>query len=169
MWAKEGRTDLDRDVTRSDDGDPLGLRLELKEAVRRDTVLGTLNVGERGRSSDGDEDVLCVERVRPSVGRLDLKFGGALEGRVPLVLVDVVLLEVALVDAVQSLDVGVSLVLERRPVERDRLVCGGVRQAGYAESERVSVPQVLGDAGSVPHDLRDTQRAGKSMLLKREL
>lgn len=150
-------TDLDSDVTSSNDGDALGLFLERKEAVAGDTVLGALYVRVRRLTSNGNNNPVRLEDVLGSIGPLHLNLVLALEPGEARVVVDVVLLKVALVNAVEAADIGVTLALERLPVKGDRLLGGGLVEPGDAETVRVGVAKVLGDGGCVPHHLLEAK------------
>ena len=170
---------LDGNVPGTDDGDPFGLFLDLKEPVRVDPVGRTRNVivrGDRGTSTDGDDDLFGLDGVRRPVilGNLDLILGD--ERRPSLVIgylvVDEVLfakqgskqsirsvstssgsshddLDLDLLDPVETLDVGVPLVLQIVPLELGDGDLGGF----VTESIVRRLAEVIGDVGRVPHDL----------------
>mmetsp|Transcript_225 Transcript_225/g.776 ORF Transcript_225/g.776 Transcript_225/m.776 type:complete len:323 (+) Transcript_225:512-1480(+) len=135
----EDASDLHANVASAQDGGALGQVLELEESVAGDAVLGAGNVGNEGAATGGDEGVLALEDgvVDPDRVGADELGGAAEEGhlRVP---------EVALVDAVEALHVGVALLLDRRPGE-----------AHVAHSEAVvgSVVEALAEVCGVPHHL----------------
>ncbi len=136
---------LDGDVPGADQGHLLGQGGDVEEAVAVDAVLGAGDRRGGGRvAAGGDEDLLgvdhrlgaVVERHLDRVGRDDL--GPAVH------VLDLVVGEVALVDAVEAVDVGVALLLEGGPVEGRRLL--------HAEAVRLGLVEGLGDGGGVEGD-----------------
>jgi hypothetical protein len=141
----EHASHLDSNVTSTDDSDLLGLLLEVEEAITADTELGTLDVDCAGATTDSDEDLLCANLLLLTVlaDNLDDVLGDERGGSVEVF--DLVVLQVLLVDSVQALDVGVTLVLEGGPVEG----------SGLLDGETVGLGLVDGflDGGGVPGDL----------------
>lgn len=138
--------EFDSNVTGADDGDLLGLLLDVEEAVRVDTELGARDRGRNARvTTDSDEDLLGVDEDLRSVieSHLGLVLGQQLTPAVKVL--DLVVDEVSLVDSVESLDVGVALVLECRPVEGGRLL--------DREAVGLGLVDGLGNGGGVEGDL----------------
>jgi hypothetical protein len=121
---------LDGDVPSSNDGNPLGLLLELEEPIARDAVLRTLDVRLRRPSSDGDDDPPRFEPVLLPGPLPDHELVLVDEAGVAGVVVDSVLVEVLFVNAVEPVNVGISLLLARRSAEGDRLGGWGRVEAG---------------------------------------
>mmetsp|Transcript_38287 Transcript_38287/g.95908 ORF Transcript_38287/g.95908 Transcript_38287/m.95908 type:complete len:236 (-) Transcript_38287:13-720(-) len=144
----EDARQLHSDVASADDGDLLGLVLQLEEAVRADCVLLTrqpewLWVPPRGYEDVGGGDLQGAAGVG---GALDTQTLGTGEGRFADVFGDGAFLEVCVVDGVELLDVGVPLVLDGLPVELDAARVDVV-------AEVVGLMHHLGDHGRVEHDL----------------
>lgn len=92
---------LDGDVSGSNDDDSLGLSVDVKEAIRVDTVFGTGDLivgGDCGSPSDGNGDLLRFDFVGRAVVRLNLEGVGIEEGSVALVVVDLVVDQVLLAE-----------------------------------------------------------------------
>lgn len=138
--------ELDSNVAGADEGDLLGQGGDVEEAVAVDAVLGAGDVGEaRGATADGDDDAVRAHRGLGAVvlGDLDLVSRQQLGAAVDVL--DLVGGQVALVDAVESLHVGVALRLERGPVEGGRLL--------DLEAVILALVYGLGDGGGVEGDL----------------
>ena len=152
----EDPRELHGDVAGADDERALRLLAQRKEAVRVDAEAraGDLLVArDRRAAAGGDDDVVGGERDlllelavrRGRHAHLAVAEQLAVAGDV----VDVVLLEVAVVDAVQAADVRIALLREVVPVDaRD-----GERLAGVAEAVLVRLLEVLLQVGRVPHEL----------------
>ena len=140
---------LNADVSCTARGNAFRLLLKVEEAIAVDGEFLSGNFRLLGSATGGNEDVLCLDTLGASVLKrnLDLVLGNEL-GSPPDVL-DLVLVKVPLVDAVQTLDVGVALVLEVRPVKLGLLL--------DLEPICLSVLECLCDRGSVPCDLLGTQ------------
>lgn len=138
--------ELDGDVAGADEGDLLGLDVDVEEAVRVGAELGAGDFrGDGGVAADGDEDLLGLDGGLGAVVEGDLGLVLAGQAGPAVEVLDLVVVEVALVDAVEALDVGVALVLEGRPVEGGRL--------GDGEAVRLGLVDRLGDGGGVEGDL----------------
>lgn len=137
---------LDGDVPSTHNGDLLGQGLNVEEAIAVDAVLGT---GDRGwgvrLATDGDEDLLGVDDDLGAVVLCDLDLVLGEEPAPAREVLDLVIAQVALVDAVEALDVGVALVLEVVPVEGGGLLDGEAVGFGVADG--------LGEGGGVVGDL----------------
>lgn len=141
----EHASHLDGDVTSTDDGDLLRLLLELEEAVTVDTKLGTLDADCAGATANSDKDLLCADLLFLTVvtNNLDNVLGDERGSSVEVF--DLVILEVLFVNSVQTLHVGVTLVLESGPVEG----------SGLLDRETICLSFVDGllDGGGVPGNL----------------
>lgn len=134
---------LDGDVAGADESRDLGLLLELEEAVAGDAEVGAGDaLGDVRAAADGDERLLGLDGLDVAVVEADVHGVGVLEGGAPVDVLDVVVVEVALVDAVEALDVGVALVLEGGPVEGCGLADGEAVRGGFVYG--------LGHGGRVP-------------------
>ncbi|KAH6610290.1 Elongation factor 1-gamma 1 [Trichoderma cornu-damae] len=113
---------LDGDVAGADNGHLAGLPLNVEEAVAVDAQLGPGDLGRvAGLAPDGDEDLLGVDQHLGPVVQSHL---GLVLGQQPapsVQVVDLVVGEIPLVDAVEPLDVGVALGLEGGPVKGRRV------------------------------------------------
>lgn len=92
---------LDGNVSGSNDDDSLGLSVDVKEAIRVDTVFGTGDLivgGDCGSPSDGNGDLLGLDFVGRAVVRFDLEGVGIEERSVALVVVDLVVDQVLLAE-----------------------------------------------------------------------
>ncbi|KAB8606239.1 hypothetical protein FH972_025869 [Carpinus fangiana] len=137
---------LDGDVACADEGGLLGLRLELKEAIGRDAKICTRNVGgDVGVSAHSDQDVLGLDGLLAAVVERDGDGVGIEKGGTAVDVFDLVLVQVALVDAVQSANISVTLLDEFRPV----------KGRGLLDREAVSLCGVdcLPDRSGIPGDL----------------
>jgi hypothetical protein len=97
----EHTSQLDGDISGSNDDDSLGLTVDVKEAIRVDTVFGTGDLivgGDCGSPSDGNGDLLRFDFVGRAVVRLNLEGVGIEEGSVALVVVDLVVDQVLLAE-----------------------------------------------------------------------
>lgn len=114
---------FDSDVACANDGELLGQFLDLEEAVGGDAVFGAGDVAGQGRmTTDGDRDVRsCTDDLAAAICHINLDFILGQELRGALDEIDTVVAPVALVDSVQSLDLGVAVLLEGRKVEGDVL------------------------------------------------
>ena len=113
-------------------------------------VLGHLRV-----AADGDQDLLGIDGGLGAVVEHDFDGLGRGEVRAAVDVLDLVVVEVPLVDAVQPLDVGVALLLEGAPIEGRALINRKAIGGGFLDR--------LGDGGGVPgYFLRDA--AGLSLL-----
>lgn len=138
--------EFDGDVTGSNNGDLLRLLIDVEETVGVDTQLGTRDRGRDARvSTHGDEDLLGVDEDLGSVveSHLSLVLGQELTPAVEVL--DLVVGEVSLVYSVESLDVGIALVLECRPVEGRCLL--------DRETVGLGLVDGLGNGGGVEGDL----------------
>lgn len=138
--------ELDGDVAGADEGDLLGQGGDVEEAVAVDAVLGAGDAREAGgAAADGDDDAVRAHGGLGAVvlGDLDLVPGQQLRAAVDVL--DLVVGQVALVDAVEALHVGVALRLERGPVEGRRLL--------DAEAVGLALVYGLGDGSGVEGDL----------------
>lgn len=154
----EHASKLNGNVAGTNQGNLLGQLVNVKEAVAVDAELGAWNLrGRAGLAANRDEDLLG----------LDVHLGAIVERHLNLVLVeklgpavqvfDRVLVEVALVDAIEALDVGITLGLEGRPVEGSRLL--------YGETVCLGVVDGLGEGGSVEGNLFGDASASNSLAL----
>lgn len=142
----EHAREFDGNVAGTNDGDLLGLLLDFEEAVGVDTQLGARDRRRYARvSADGDEDLLGVDDDLGSVveSHLGLVLGQELTPAVEVL--NLVIDEVSLVDSVESLDVGIALVLKCRPVEGSCLLDGEAVGLGLVDG--------LGQGGGVEGDL----------------
>jgi hypothetical protein len=130
-------------------------------------MLRALDIRLRRLPSNSDDDLVRLEPVLLPVLLLNLELVLVDEAGVAGVVVDAVLVEVLLVDAVEPVNVGVSLLLKRGPVKGDRLVGWGRVEAGHAEAVGVGVSEVLGDVGGVPHDLSSVRTSWVSQGVDR--
>jgi hypothetical protein len=137
---------LDGDVAGADNGNLLGLDVNVEEAIAVDAVLSAGNGRRRrGLAADGDENLLGVDEDLGAVvlGDLDLILGQ--EAAPAVDVLDLIVVQIALVDAVEALDVGIALVLERGPVEGSRLLDG--------EAVCFAIVDSLGEGSGVECDL----------------
>lgn len=142
----EHASKLDGNVASTDNGDLLGLRGNVEEAVRVDSELGAGDGrGSAGLAADGDEDLLGVDENLGAVVKRDLDLVLGDETAAAVEVLNLVVAEVALVDAVEALDVGVALGLEAGPVEGRSLLDG--------EAVGLGVVDGFGNGGSVEGDL----------------
>jgi hypothetical protein len=91
--------ELDRDISSSDDSDPLGLFLNLEETVRVDSVRSSWDflVGRyRWSPTDSDDDLLCLDGVGGLVISSDLDLVLVDEGGPTLVIGNAVIDQVLL-------------------------------------------------------------------------
>jgi hypothetical protein len=141
----EHASHLDSNVTSTNNSDLLGLLLKIEEAITVDAELGTLDVDCAGTTTNSDEDLLCADLLLLTVlaDNLDNVLGDERGGSVEVF--DLVVLQVLLVNSVQTLDVGVTLVLEGGPVEGSSLLDGETVGLGLVDS--------FLDGGGVPGDL----------------
>jgi hypothetical protein len=141
----EHASHLDSNVSGTDDGDLLGLLLQVEEAVAADTELSTLDFNGAGTTSNSDQNLVCADVLLLAIltNNLDDMLGDERGGAVQVL--DLVVVEVLFVDSVQALHVSVTLVLEGGPVK------GG----GFLDREAVVLGLLdgLGDGGGVPGDL----------------
>ncbi len=97
----EHARELDGNVSGANDGDALGLLLDVEEAVRVDAVgrAGDLVIGRNGRpAADGNDNLLGLDRVRRAVSLFNLDLVLVDEGGVALVIVDLVVDQVLLAE-----------------------------------------------------------------------
>jgi len=141
----EHASHLNGNVTGADDGDLLGLLLEVEEAITVDTELFTLNTDLAGTTANGNEDLLCAHLLLLTVLAHDLDDVLGDERGSSIEVLDLVVLEVLLVDSIQTLDVGVTLVLEGGPVEGSSLLNREAIGLGFVDG--------LLDGGGVPGNL----------------
>lgn len=95
----ENTGQLDRDVTGTDNSNPLGLLLDVKEAVRVDTVgcPGNLLVrGDSGSPSNSDNKLFGSDGVFGTVGPFDLNLVLVEERSVSFMVIDLVVHQVLL-------------------------------------------------------------------------
>ncbi len=138
--------EFDGDVAGADERDLLGQGGDVEEAVAVDAVLGAGDVGEAGgAAADGDHDAVRAHCRLGAVIQGDLGLVLGQQPRTAVDVLDLVVGQIPLVDAVQPLHVGVPLLLKTRPVERCCLL----------DAEPVGLALVYGlcDGGGVEGDL----------------
>ena len=139
-------------VARPDERRRFRLGLEIEEAIGRYAELLRTGyvVWDVRVTPGGDERVLRLDDdlllsggrvVERDAHRLCVEEGGA-----SVQVLDLIVVEVTFVDAVQPFDVGVALLLESWPVEGGGLGGGEAVGAGF-------VSEGVGDGGGVPSDL----------------
>lgn len=144
---------FDGDVACADEGDALGEGFEVEEAIGRDAQLGAGNVfGDIGMAAGSEKDLFGADDLFCSIIQDDFcrvlveKVGTAVE------VLDFVVVEISFVDAVQTLDVVVSFVLEGLEVEWtglfDLKAVGGGFVEGFGDSRGVP-GHFLGDAAAM--------------------
>lgn len=112
---------LNGNVAGAHDGDLLGQRLHVEETVTVDSKIFTLNADGGRATSDCDQDLLGLYFLRGAIVGDDLDSVGVDERGGAVNVFDLVILQVLLVDAIQTLDVGVALVLEGGEIKGGRL------------------------------------------------
>ncbi|KAI6757627.1 hypothetical protein HG531_003452 [Fusarium graminearum] len=138
----EHASELDSDVTRTDNGDLLGLCGNVEETITVGAILGAGNLGRNGGlASNSDKNLLGVDQNFGVVVECDLGLVLGGEAGPTVYVIDLVVVEVSLVNTVQALDVSVTLGLEGGPVEGSCLLDGEAIGFGIVDG--------LGKGGSV--------------------
>ena len=137
---------LDGDVAGANDGDPFRLLLELEEAVAGDAVFVAGDISRQvGMSAGGDEDLIGPQVRLLAAVEINLDVVAVEEVCSSVDVLDLLVRKVPLVDAVETLDVGVAFALEGWPVKGCSLL--------DVEAVRLGLLDRLRDGGSVPDDL----------------
>ena len=119
----EHASELDSNVTGANQGDLLGKGLDIEETVAVDTVLGAGDMGrDGGVAAHGNQDLLGVDDRLGAIIKGNLDRVGRHELGPAVNIFDLVVSEVALIDAVETGNIGVALVLEGSPVEGSSLL-----------------------------------------------
>lgn len=109
---------FDGDVASAYEGDALGEFLEIEEAIRVYAELGA-GYGHLLRvAACGEKDLLCADGLFAAVVEDDFNFVLGEEMCAAVYIFNIVVLEILFIDAVQSFDVGITLVLECGKIER---------------------------------------------------
>lgn len=148
----EDTSNLNGDVASTDNGDLRGKLFQLEESITSDTVLGAGHGGEAGPATGRQQDVGCgVAGGAGAISQIDLEGVRLDEASTTLDEVDSFTTPVALVCAVQSLDDGITGVLEVGVVHSNVI--------GDVVTIALSNVQHLVDGRKVPcHLLGDTSK-----------
>lgn len=145
---------LNGDIACTNNGNFFGLLVNVEEAIAVDAKLGTGNLRRRAwAATDSNENLLGMDHNLGAVIEGDLDLVPGQQPTPTMQVFDLVVAKIALVNPIQTLDVGVSLGLERGPVERGSFLDGKaiglglVKSLGYGSG---IIRDLFGDAPMAP-------------------
>ncbi|PMB66771.1 Elongation factor 1-gamma 1 [Beauveria bassiana] len=142
----EHASEFDGNVAGTDDGDLFRLSSNVKEVVRVDAELSAGDGGRRCRlAANSDENLLGVDEDLGVIVESDLDLILGHEAAAAVKIFDLVVAEIALINAIEALDVSVALLLKGIPIKGRRVLDG--------EAVGLGVVDGLGNGGGVEGDL----------------